>query len=280
MKERYSIYLGYGLGLVALSLLPFVVLPSLLLPYQLGWTGVVLLALSVGLLRAIRDGSSVILKQMWKITFSLFLIFVLVYYVSFGLIFYDTYGLDRLLEQYERQAVWVFAAFSFLQPIALPVPEAVSVPIGSVALGPFRAALIGSVATTLGIFVMYGLARFGRGRMIRWVDEEKLKTYDRYVDRYGLGVLLVLFIIPILPDEVICLAAGFSRVPFPRFAGIAFGAKLVTSFGLAYSVSIGQLFMTDSSPIAITSVMASVTVLILAFIWRKRKKGDSNGTQE
>ncbi|MBR2680375.1 MAG: VTT domain-containing protein [Exiguobacterium sp.] len=261
-------------------MLPFVVLPSLLLPYQLGWTGVVLLSLSAGLLRAIRDGSSVILKQMWKITFSLFLIFVLVYYVSFGLIFYDTYGLDRLLEQYERQAVWVFAAFSFLQPIALPVPEAVSVPIGSVALGPFRAALVGSVATTLGIFVMYGLARFGRGRMIRWVDEEKLKTYDRYVDRYGLGVLLVLFIIPILPDEVICLAAGFSRVPFLSFAGIAFGAKLVTSFGLAYSVSIGQLFMTDSSPIAIASVMASVIILILAFIWRKRKKGDSNGTQE
>lgn len=277
MKERHSIYIGYGLALVALSLLPFIVLPTLLLPYQLGWTGLVLLVLSVGLLRAIRDGSNVILKQMWKVTFSLFLIFVLVYYISFGLVLYDTYGLERLLARYEGQATWVFATFSFLQPIALPVPEAVSIPIGSVALGPLRAAVVGSISTTLGIFVMYGLARFGRERIMRWVNEEKLATYDRYVERYGVGVLLVLFIIPILPDEIICLAAGFSRVPFPRFAVIAFGAKLVTSFGLAYSVSIGQWFVTGSSPIAVASVMTSMIVMVLAIVWRKRRKGNPNG---
>lgn len=270
------IYGGYGVSLLLLGLLPFVVLPTLLLPYQLGWSGLVLLTLTIGLLRTIREGSSTYLKQMLKVTFSLFLLFVFIYYVSFGLVLYDTYGLDRLLEQYGEQAMWVFAAFSFLQPIALPVPEAVSIPIGSVALGPLRAALIGSIATTLGILVMYGIARFGRERMMRLIDADKLATYDRYVDQYGLGVLLVLFVIPILPDEVICLAAGFSRVPFPRFALIAIGAKLVTSFGLAYSVALGELFLTGASPFAIISVMASLILVILAFIWRQRRKGNSN----
>lgn len=276
MGERNIIYWGYGVALVALSILPFVVLPTLLLPYQLGWTGVVLLALSIGLLRSIREGSSVYLKQMLKVTFTLFLLFVLIYYVSFGLILYDTYGLDRLLDRYENHAVWVFAAFSFLQPIALPVPEAISVPIGSVALGPLRAALISSVATTLGILVMYGFARFGRERVMHLIDADKLATYDRYVDKYGLGILLVLFIIPILPDEVICLAAGFSRVPFGRFVMIAAGAKLVTSFGLAYSVSLGELFVTGASPFAVVSVTASLILVILALVWRKRRKGNSN----
>ncbi|WP_047374273.1 TVP38/TMEM64 family protein [Exiguobacterium sp. ZOR0005] len=276
MRERWMIYGGYGMALVLLSLLPFVVLPTLLLPYQLGWSGVVLLALSIGLLRSIRDGSNTYLKQMLKVTFSLFLLFVFIYYVSFGLILYDTYGLDRLLERYEDQALLVFAAFSFLQPIALPVPEAVSVPIGSVALGPLRAALVGSVATTLGILVMYGFARFGRGRVMRFLDADKLATYDRYVDKYGLGVLLVLFIIPVLPDEVICLAAGFSRVPFVRFLIIAASAKLVTSFGLAYSVTLGELFITGASPFAIVSVTASLILVMLALVWRRRKKGDSN----
>lgn len=276
MGKRNVIYWGYGVALVALSILPFVVLPTLLLPYQLGWTGIVLLALSIGLLRSIREGSSGYLKQMLKVTFTLFLLFVLIYYVSFGLILYDTYGLDRLLERYEDQAIWVFAIFSFLQPIALPVPEAISVPIGSVALGPLRAALIGSVATTIGILVMYGLARFGRERVMHLIDADKLETYDRYVAKYGLGVLLVLFIIPILPDEVICLAAGFSRVPFGRFAMIAAGAKLVTSFGLAYSVSLGELFVTGASPFAVVSVTASCILVILALVWRKRRKGNSD----
>lgn len=276
MRERTMIYVGYGGALITLSLLPFIVLPTLLLPYQLGWTGIVLLALSIGLLRSIREGSNTYLKQMLKVTFTLFLLFVFVYYVSFGLVLYDSYGLERLLAQYEDQATWVFAAFSFLQPIALPIPEAVSVPIGSVALGPLRAAMIGSIATTLGILVMYGLARFGRERVMRLIAPEKLVTYDRYVDKYGLGVLLVLFVIPILPDEVICLAAGFSRVSFPRFVLIAIGAKLVTSFGLAYSVSLGELFITGASPFAIVSVAASLLLVILALIWRKRKKGNSN----
>ncbi|QUE87028.1 TVP38/TMEM64 family protein [Exiguobacterium alkaliphilum] len=276
MRERWMIYGGYGVSLLLLGLLPFVVLPTLLLPYQLGWSGLVLLTLTIGLLRTIREGSSTYLKQMLKVTFSLFLLFVFIYYVSFGLVLYDTYGLDRLLERYDDQAALVFAAFSFLQPIALPVPEAVSVPIGSVALGPLRAALIGSVATTLGILVMYGLARFGRERVMRLLDADKLATYDRYVDKYGLGVLLVLFVIPILPDEVICLAAGFSRVPFGRFVLIAASAKLVTSFGLAYSVTLGELFITGASPFAIVSVTASLILVLLAFIWRRRKKGDSN----
>ncbi len=276
MRERWMIYGGYGVSLLLLGLLPFVVLPTLLLPYQLGWSGIVLLILTIGLLRTIREGSSTYLKQMLKVTFSLFLLFVFIYYVSFGLVLYDTYGLDRLLDRYEDQAAFVFAAFSFLQPIALPIPEAVSVPIGSVALGPLRAALIGSVATTLGIVVMYGLARFGRERVMRLLDADKLATYDRYVERYGLGVLLVLFIIPILPDEVICLAAGFSRVPFGRFVLIAASAKLVTSFGLAYSVTLGELFLTGASPFAIVSVTASLILVLLAFIWRRRKKGDSN----
>lgn len=276
MRERTMIYVGYGGALITLSLLPFIVLPTLLLPYQLGWTGIVLLALSIGLLRSIREGSNTYLKQMLKVTFTLFLLFVFVYYVSFGLVLYDSYGLERLLAQYEDQATWVFAAFSFLQPIALPIPEAVSVPIGSVALGPLRAAVIGSIATTLGILVMYGLARFGRERVMRLIAPEKLVTYDRYVDKYGLGVLLVLFVIPILPDEVICLAAGFSRVSFPRFVLIAIGAKLVTSFGLAYSVSLGELFITGASPFAIVSLAASLLLVILALIWRKRKKGNSN----
>lgn len=270
------IYGGYGVALLLLGLLPFVVLPTLLLPYQLGWSGIVLLTLTIGLLRTIREGSSTYLKQMLKVTFSLFLLFVFIYYISFGLVLYDTYGLDRLLDRYEDQAALVFAAFSFLQPIALPIPEAVSVPIGSVALGPLRAALIGSVATTLGIIVMYGLARFGRERVMRWLDPDKLSTYDRYVSKYGLGVLLVLFIIPILPDEVICLAAGFSRVPFVRFVLIAASAKLVTSFGLAYSVTFGELFLTGASPFAIDSVTASLVLVILALVWRRRKKGNSN----
>ena len=272
MRQRDGVYIGYGIALVVLSLLPFLVLPTVLLPYQLGWTGLVLLACSIGLLRAIRDGTNTMLKQMWKVTFTLFLVFVLLYYISFGLILYDTYGLDQLLVKYEAQALWIFALFSFLQPIALPVPEAVSVPIGSVALGPLQAALIGSLATTLGIVVMYWISRFGRGRIMRFVDTAKLETYDRYVERYGLGVLLVLFIIPILPDEIICIAAGFSRVPFLRFLMIAFGAKLVTSFGLAYSVSFGQLLLNGSSPYAIIAFSASLVLLVVGWIWRNRQK--------
>ncbi len=48
-------------------------------------------------------------------------------------------------------------------------------PDWSVALGPLQAALVGSLATTLGIVVMYWISRFGRGRIMRFVDNSQTR---------------------------------------------------------------------------------------------------------
>ncbi len=95
-------------------------------------------------------------------------------------------------------------------------------------------------------------------------------------ERYGLGVLLVLFIIPILPDEIICIAAGFSRVSVPALPDDCVWSEtrhVVRSrlFGLVRSVVIERF-----KSVCDVAFSASLVLLVVGWIWRNRQKETSD----
>jgi len=164
-----------------------------------------------------------------------FFILILIYYITRFMILTDKYGLEYMLEQNIENAFFLFMAICFLQPIMLPLPEPVTVLAGSTVLGS-RWAFIGSyIGTTLGICTMFAVTKYGGERL--WhkkVNSKALAKYDHYVNKYGQWVLGALLIFPVLPDEIICLGAGVSRMPYQKFLPIVIVAKLVTSFSLSY----------------------------------------------
>lgn len=48
----------------------------------------------------------------------------------------------------------------------------------------------------------------------------------------------MLFILPILPDEIICIGSGLAKLNGYKFIGIAAISKLITSISLAYSLEV------------------------------------------
>ncbi|MCM3690842.1 TVP38/TMEM64 family protein [Neobacillus niacini] len=149
--------------------------------------------------------------------------------------------MEILLHENQLVVAFIYFTICFLQPILLPFPEAATVGAGSAVLGSFPAACIGFVGTLSGIIFAYFIAKFGGQTIIRkWVKDHHLKQYERYVSRNEISILFILFMIPILPDEIICIGAGLSGVSFRRFLIIACIAKLITSFSLAYSVNFAQ----------------------------------------
>jgi uncharacterized membrane protein YdjX (TVP38/TMEM64 family) len=65
----------------------------------------------------------------------------------------------------------------------------------------------------------YWLAeRFGRPLARRLIGETRLARAEALVDRGGAGVLLSLRVIPLIPFNAICYAAGITRVPLGRYA--------------------------------------------------------------
>lgn len=152
----------------------------------------------------------------------------------------------------------------FLQPIILPLPEPVTIVGGSSFLGPLRGAVIGFCGTTLGIIVMFFIAKFASRSIInKIVNDKKLYKFNRYLQKNDTLIIVMLFILPILPDEVICIGAGLAKFNSYKFIGIAAISKLFTSISLSYSIEIikinGNL------------IIISTLVIIFGLIIKRRK---------
>ena len=155
----------------------------------------------------------------------------------------------------------VYFIICFLQPIMLPFPEPLTIMAGSTVLGRFNGAIVGFLGTTLGIVTMYFISRYaGEKFILKLVKKEKLEKFNKYIRKNETLILLMLFIFPILPDEVICIGSGIAKLNVYKFINIACIAKLITAFTLSYSI---EIFNFD------TQTMMICFVLIAIFIWIK-----------
>jgi uncharacterized membrane protein YdjX (TVP38/TMEM64 family) len=197
----------------------------------------------------------------------------IVFYASQFLVFVDQYGVERLLTNHIATAKLLFFLICLFQPIFLPLPEALTIPAGSAVIGSFSGALIGFLGSTLGIVIMYFLARIGGLKLVsKFVKERQLNKYQEYVKKNETIILTLMFIIPILPDEIICVGAGISKVSFKKFLLIASISKLITSSLLSYSVYLAKFFSLTTSQIALTSSIVIACILSLSFMIKKSIK--------
>ncbi|MBM7620782.1 putative membrane protein YdjX (TVP38/TMEM64 family) [Bacillus tianshenii] len=191
------------------------------------------------------------------------LLLFLVYYLTKFLVLTDMYGMENMLRDHESTAQVIFFLICMAQPIILPIPEAVTLPAGSAVFGPFTAAYLGFMGTLAGIVLMFFIARIGGVKLAsKLVKEKHLRKYQEYMGKNETVILALLFIIPILPDEIICVGAGIGAVSFKRFFIIAAITKLFTTTLLAYSV----YFATALSLTNTQLVVSSSILLLVIFI--------------
>ncbi|OXS60478.1 hypothetical protein B1A99_08630 [Cohnella sp. CIP 111063] len=195
----------------------------------------------------------------------------ILYLVSRIIVFTDVYGMEKLLQEHQSAAQWIYIAICFAQPILLPIPEAVTVVAGSTILGASQAFLLGFAGTMLGVATMFYLARIGGTRLVsRLVKAEQLERYHRFVRRNESFIMGLLFVIPVLPDEIVCVGAGVSGVTPRKFLLIAGISKLATSFLLAYSVQVAEWLSMSPSQVTIALSIAIGVMLLAVFVFKKR----------
>ncbi|HWO98335.1 MAG TPA: VTT domain-containing protein [Bacillus sp. (in: firmicutes)] len=277
-KPKWTIEILLHLFLSGITIyLAFAFLPTLLPVYKtiLGAALAGILLLDVYLVLSNRKEYLKVTKLALIFLSSLIFIVCLVFYITKFLVLTDTYGMETVLKESTSFAKFVFFLICFSQPIILPIPEAVTIPAGSAVFGSFTAALLSFFGTVAGIVVMFFIARFGGQKLVsKLVKEKHLKKYQEYVGRNETTILALMFIIPILPDEIICVGAGISGVSFKRFFMIASLSKLITTSLLAHSVYLAKLLsLTGSQLIVIGSVIIAVMFAASLILKRYLEKG-------
>lgn len=178
---------------------------------------------------------------------------------------------ERLREWIAQFGPWaplVAIGIQMVQVVVAPVPgDVINIVDGylfGMALGTLYSMIGASLGTMLGIWLA---RRFGRPLVVRLVNAEKLARLDRYVQRAGPPVLFLLFLLPFLPDDTLCLLAGLTTIPLPVLFAVTIPPRLPKILvGTALGASAGQLTPVQWVIVGIIVLALGVPILL----WREK----------
>ncbi|MCA1055988.1 VTT domain-containing protein [Rossellomorea aquimaris] len=215
----------------------------------------------------IRKGSRLVLYTILLMGMTV----TLIYYISMLNVAIETSGFETFLRNHEASAKIIYLLICFFQPILLPIPEAVTVPAGSAVFGVQSTIYLSFLGTTAGIIVMFLIARTGGQKLaLKLVKEKLLMNYQAYTKKNESITLFLLFILPILPDEIICAGAGIGRVSVKKFLLISSLSKMATSTLLAYSIPAAEALSLSSSQFVLAVSLLLALILGVSTIGKKR----------
>jgi uncharacterized membrane protein YdjX (TVP38/TMEM64 family) len=165
-----------------------------------------------------------------------------------------------LFENSQRLVTWLRSRgpWAPLAIILLQIGQVVLAPIPGqivgLAAGYMFGALLGTfysvLGTAAGSWIAFALARaYGRPLVERLVPRQTLARLDAGAQRRGLFFFALVFLLPFLPDDVACFAAGLTPIPIPALMAVALTARtpgiLVTAWlgANATGLSTGQWVM-------------------------------------
>ena len=126
---------------------------------------------------------------------------------------------EQLVAQVRAAGVWgplVLIGLVIAQTIAAPIPGQALNFVGGLLFGFWQGTFYSWLGSTAGSALAMTLARVaGRPLAARLVDAARLDRLDRFVAGRGLLFFLVVFLIPGLPDDLMCFAAGLTSLPLP-----------------------------------------------------------------
>lgn len=168
----------------------------------------------------------------------------------------------------------IYFILCVLQPICLPVPELTTYLFGEKTIGSMASFLIGLLGVMIGISIMYFISYKMSNYIINKKNyREKITKLAEYVKKYRILIIGFLFIIPVLPDEIICIGSPIIGINFLLFIIIAFISKAITIASLVFSNKIGLFFGLNQTTIIIIEILLCIiTTIIFNFIDKKRKK--------
>ena len=116
----------------------------------------------------------------------------------------------------------IFILFGALQTLISPLPGQ----LAGLASGYIFGAFAGTIYSMLGVVIGSSIAffigrRYGRPIVEKFVDERKLRKADRIIHKGGRYIIFLIFLLPGLPDDIACYAAGLTSIKIRTLVVIA-----------------------------------------------------------
>lgn len=135
-----------------------------------------------------------------------------------GLPLFDPVWMRSRIEAMGPAAPVVFVLIQVTQVVFAPVPGQLLTGVGGYLFGSVFGTLYSMLGMTIGSTVVFITSRrYGRPFVVRVLDSETLNRVDRFMTDYGSAGLFIAFLLPMFPDDVLCLMAGLTELRYRRF---------------------------------------------------------------
>lgn len=195
--------------------------------------------------------------------FVLYSIIVNVYIFLLRLGILDTLSSVSKLKEYilstKEKGVITYILLQSAQVIFLPVPAAVICIVGSLVYGPFLGAIYCTAGILLGSYISYFIGKIFGYKIVSWiVGKENVDKYSVIIKKRGKFFLGLAFLLPMFPDDILCLIAGITDMSFTSFFWITLITRPIGVVCMSYFGS-GTII-----PFSGWGIYAWVGILILA----------------
>ena len=155
--------------------------------------------------------------------------------------FFDALTSQQAMRDYiQRFAPYTHLCFfliQFLSVLLAPIPSNITALAGGVLFGTWVSFLLTWAAVVLGSVLVFLLARYlGQSFVDRMVSQSVTGRYLEIIRRKQDVFLALVFLFPFFPDDLICILAGLTTIPFRRFLIIAL---LTRPWGLLVACALG-----------------------------------------
>lgn len=178
---------------------------------------------------------------------------------------------DGIKAYIEHSAPWSHLVFFLLQlvsSIVAPIPSNVTALAGGLLFGTIPAFLLTWGAVVLGSLIVFFLARgLGQERVSGFVGRKLSGRYLEVIRRKRDIFLLLAFLFPFFPDDILCILAGLTEISWKRFLVLCLAAR---PWGLLVSCAVGGSALSLPLWAMILLGALGAAVFVLAMIYGNR----------
>jgi uncharacterized membrane protein YdjX (TVP38/TMEM64 family) len=139
----------------------------------------------------------------------------------------DPMALRSWLLEFGLLAPVAFIALQAIQVIVAPIPGQVLGVVSGYLFGAVLGTLYSILGATIGTWIALSLARrFGRPFVERVLNPSIVDRFDRLAGEQGLLAMFLVFLIPGIPDDVICFVAGVTELDVRKLLVVSIVGRL------------------------------------------------------
>lgn len=195
-------------------------------------------------------------------------------------------GLRAYIAHFAPYSHLAFFLVQLLSVILAPIPSNITAAAGGVLFGTWPAFLLTFGAVVAGSLLVFWLARvLGRDFADRLVSRKLSEKYQDVLRTKAPVFLVLAFLFPFFPDDMLCILAGLTKLSFRRFAVIVL---LTRPWGLLFASALGGSTL-GLSPWAMVPIgLAGLALFLLGMKYGdkveesvlSRLKGQKHGNTE